>query len=87
MVKDQLPNPKSRPQIPVEEGFRRPAWKGSPSWKGRGEDRSLQRPAEHLEVPGAPLRMLGAPRDTRHTWRCELTPKPPPNKPEDAESL
>lgn len=29
--------------------------------------------------------MLGAPRDTQHTWKCELTPKPPPNKPEDAE--
>lgn len=86
MAKDQLPNPQSRPQIPVEEGFRHPAWKGFPPWKGRGGDTSLQRPTEHLEVPGAPPSPLNVPEDAgspqRHPAHLEVQayPKTSPKK-------
>lgn len=91
--------PKTSSQTP-SQGLKFQWRKGSGTQLGKGphprkagegtgafrDPQNTWRCQESPQVLSTCLKMLGAPRDTGYTWRRELIPKPPPNKPEDAES-
>lgn len=92
MAKDQLQTPSQGLKFQWRKGPGTQLGKG-PHPRKAGDRTGAFRDSENTgrcqeppQVLSTCLKMLGARRDTGHAWRCELTPKPPPNKPEDAET-